>query len=30
VLPYGYADVGASIATIPVDDLLSRLTSSAG
>ena len=26
VLPYGYADVGASIATIPLDDLLSRLT----
>jgi len=28
VLPYGFADVGASIATIPLDDLLSRLTSS--
>ena len=28
VLPYGYADVGASIATIRVDELLSRLTSS--
>ena len=27
VLPYGFADVGASIATIPLDDLLSRLTS---
>ncbi len=26
VLPYGYADVGASIATIPLDDVLSRLT----
>ncbi len=26
VLPYGYADVGASIATIPLDELLSRLT----
>jgi predicted GH43/DUF377 family glycosyl hydrolase len=26
VLPYGYADVGASIATIRVDELLSRLT----
>ena len=29
VLPYGYADVGASIATIPLDELLSRLTSAA-
>ncbi|MEJ7800003.1 MAG: glycoside hydrolase family 130 protein [Ilumatobacter sp.] len=29
VLPYGYADVGARIATIRVDELLSRLTSSA-
>ena len=29
VLPYGYADVGARIATIPLDELLSRLTSSA-
>lgn len=28
VLPYGYADVGASIATIRVDELLSRLTGS--
>ncbi len=28
VLPYGYADVGARIATIRVDELLSRLTSS--
>ncbi len=28
VLPYGYADVGASIATIRLDELLSRLTSS--
>jgi len=27
ILPYGYADVGASIATIPLDELLSRLTS---
>jgi predicted GH43/DUF377 family glycosyl hydrolase len=26
VLPYGFADVGASIATISLDDLLSRLT----
>jgi predicted GH43/DUF377 family glycosyl hydrolase len=26
VLPYGFADVGASIATIPVADLLGRLT----
>ena len=26
ILPYGYADVGASIATVPVADLLSRLT----
>ena len=25
VLPYGYADVGARIATIPLDELLSRL-----
>jgi hypothetical protein len=25
VLPYGYADV-ASVATIPLDDLLARLT----
>ena len=29
ILPYGYADVGAGIATIAVDELLSRLTSSA-
>ena len=29
VLPYGYADVGARIATIRLDELLSRLTSSA-
>ena len=29
VLPYGYADVGARIATIRVDEVLSRLTSSA-
>ena len=29
VLPYGYADVGTRIATIPIDELLSRLTSSA-
>jgi predicted GH43/DUF377 family glycosyl hydrolase len=28
VLPYGYADVGASIATVRVDELLTRLTSS--
>ena len=28
VLPYGFADVGASIATMRVDELLSRLTSS--
>ncbi|MDY7106741.1 MAG: glycoside hydrolase family 130 protein [Actinomycetota bacterium] len=27
VLPYGYADVGAGIATVPLDDLLGRLTS---
>ncbi len=26
VLPYGYADVGARIATLPLDELLSRLT----
>lgn len=26
VLPYGFADVGASVATIVLDDLLSRLT----
>jgi predicted GH43/DUF377 family glycosyl hydrolase len=26
VLPYGYADVGASIVTIPLDELLIRLT----
>jgi predicted GH43/DUF377 family glycosyl hydrolase len=26
VLPYGYADVGASVATIPLGDLLSALT----
>jgi predicted GH43/DUF377 family glycosyl hydrolase len=26
VLPYGYADVGASIATIPLTQLLDRLT----
>ncbi len=29
VLPYGFADVGASIATIRLDELLSELTSSA-
>jgi predicted GH43/DUF377 family glycosyl hydrolase len=28
ILPYGYADVGASIATLPLADLLSRLTPS--
>ncbi len=28
ILPYGYADVGASIATVPLADLLSRLTPS--
>lgn len=27
VLPYGFADVGASVATVPLDDLLNRLTS---
>ena len=26
ILPYGYADVGAGIATIPLDDLLTELT----
>jgi predicted GH43/DUF377 family glycosyl hydrolase len=26
VLPYGFADVGASIATIRLEQLLSRLT----
>jgi predicted GH43/DUF377 family glycosyl hydrolase len=26
VLPYGYADVGARVATMRVDELLSRLT----
>jgi predicted GH43/DUF377 family glycosyl hydrolase len=26
VLPYGYGDVGASVATMPLDDLLARLT----
>lgn len=26
VLPYGYADVGASVATVALDELLSRLT----
>ncbi len=26
VLPYGFADVGARIATVPLDDLLDRLT----
>lgn len=30
VLPYGYADVGARIATIPLDELLSRLTDPLG
>ena len=30
VLPYGFADVGAGIATIRLDELLSRLTGSAG
>ena len=29
VLPYGFADVGAGIATIRLDDVLNRLTSSA-
>jgi predicted GH43/DUF377 family glycosyl hydrolase len=29
VLPYGFADVGAGIATIRLDDILNRLTSSA-
>jgi predicted GH43/DUF377 family glycosyl hydrolase len=29
VLPYGFADVGAGIATIRVDDVLNRLTSAA-
>jgi predicted GH43/DUF377 family glycosyl hydrolase len=29
VLPYGYADVGAGVATVRLDDLLSRLASSA-
>jgi hypothetical protein len=28
VLPYGFADVGARIATVPLDDLLTRLTKS--
>ena len=28
VVPYGYADTGARVATIPLDELLSRLTSS--
>ena len=26
VLPYGFSDVGAGIATVPLDDLLTRLT----
>ncbi|MFZ4810705.1 MAG: glycosidase, partial [Ilumatobacteraceae bacterium] len=26
VLPYGFADVGAGMATIPIDDLLAQLT----
>jgi hypothetical protein len=26
VVPYGFADVGATIATFPLDDLLSRLS----
>jgi predicted GH43/DUF377 family glycosyl hydrolase len=26
VLPYGFADLGASVATIALDELLSRLT----
>lgn len=30
VLPYGFGDVGASIATVRLDELLSRLTTSAG
>ena len=29
VLPYGYGDVGASVATVRLDDLLSRLTTPA-
>jgi hypothetical protein len=29
ILPYGYADVGAGVATIPVAELLARLTASA-
>ena len=28
VLPYGFSDVGARIATVPLDDLLTRLTGS--
>jgi predicted GH43/DUF377 family glycosyl hydrolase len=28
VLPYGFADVGASIATVPIGPLLARLTAS--
>ncbi len=27
ILPYGFADVGASVATVPLDELLGRLTS---
>jgi predicted GH43/DUF377 family glycosyl hydrolase len=27
ILPYGFADVGAGVATIPLADLLARLTS---
>jgi len=26
VLPYGFSDVGTGIATVPLDDLLTRLT----
>ena len=28
VLPYGFSDVGARIATVPLDDLLTRLAGS--
>jgi predicted GH43/DUF377 family glycosyl hydrolase len=28
VLPYGFSDVGTRIATVPLDDLLTRLTKS--
>jgi hypothetical protein len=30
ILPYGFSDVGIRVATIPLDDLLSRLQNGTG